>query len=85
MNYDDYKKWFDERVESNEYICGGVPVIKGTRLTIVILGGIAQNEPGRSQLKRDYPFLTDQDLDCCINYLYFPIRVELPICNKCGK
>ena len=46
----------------------GKPVIKGTRLTIeIIVEKIAYGET-REELKKDYPFLTDEDIMAALLY-----------------
>ena len=50
-----------DRIELNPRVCGGKPVIKGTRIPVsVILERIADNEPWESVL-RAYPELHKED------------------------
>ena len=57
-----------DRIELNPLICGGKPVIKGTRIPIsVILERIADNEPWESILNA-YPELHKEDIQAALLY-----------------
>jgi uncharacterized protein (DUF433 family) len=57
-----------DRIELNPRICGGKPVIKGTRIPIsVILERIADNEPWESILNA-YPELHKEDIQAALLY-----------------
>lgn len=57
-----------DRIELNPRVCGGKPVIKGTRIPVsVILGRIAENEPWESIL-RAYPELQKEDIQAALLY-----------------
>ena len=57
-----------ERIEINPRICGGQPVIKGTRISVaVILEQLANNESWDSLL-RGYPELTRDDIQAALEY-----------------
>jgi uncharacterized protein (DUF433 family) len=56
------------RIELNPRVCGGKPVIKGTRIPVsVILERIAGNEPWESILKA-YPELHREDIQAALLY-----------------
>ncbi|MEK6657073.1 MAG: DUF433 domain-containing protein [Nitrospirota bacterium] len=57
-----------KRIVIDPKIMLGKPVIKGTRLTIeIIVEKIAYGET-REELKKDYPFLTDEDIMAALLY-----------------
>ncbi len=56
------------RIVTNPKIMLGKPVIKGTRLTVeIILEKIAYGET-IEDLKKDYPFLTEDDIKAALLY-----------------
>jgi uncharacterized protein (DUF433 family) len=56
------------RIELNPRVCGGKPVIKGTRIPVsVILERIADNEPWESILKA-YPEIDKEDIQAALLY-----------------
>ena len=58
----------NERIEINPRVCGGQPVIKGTRIPVaVILEQLADNENWDSLL-RGYPELTRADIRAALHY-----------------
>jgi len=55
-------------VEFNPRVCGGRPVIKGTRIPVeVILGQLAEGESWDSLLK-GYPELTREDIQAALRF-----------------
>jgi uncharacterized protein (DUF433 family) len=58
----------NERVEINPRVCGGQPVIKGTRISVAtILEQLALDESWDSLL-RGYPELTRDDVQAALEY-----------------
>ena len=58
----------NERIEINPRVCGGQPVIKGTRLAVaVILEQLADGETWDSLL-RGYPELARADIEAALRY-----------------
>jgi uncharacterized protein (DUF433 family) len=56
------------RIELNPRVCGGKPVVKGTRIPVsVILERIADNESWESILKA-YPELQREDIQASLLY-----------------
>ncbi len=56
------------RIEMNPRVCGGQPVIRGTRIPVaVILEQLADNESWDSILN-GYPELTRADIQAAIHY-----------------
>ena len=57
-----------DRIEINPRVCGGQPVIKGTRIAVaVILEQLAGGEAWDSIL-RGYPELTRADIEAALRY-----------------
>ena len=57
-----------ERIEINPRVCGGQPVIKGTRISVTaILEQLAENETWDSVL-RGYPELKRADIQAVLDY-----------------
>jgi len=57
-----------DRIEINPRVCGGQPIIKGTRVSVAgILEQLAANESWDSLL-RGYPELTRADIQAALDY-----------------
>jgi uncharacterized protein (DUF433 family) len=57
-----------DRIEFNPRVCGGRPVIKGTRIPVeVILGQLADGESWDALLK-GYPELTRADIQAALRF-----------------
>jgi len=57
-----------DRIEIDPRVCGGKPVIKGTRIPVsVILGQIAEGESWDALL-RGYPELRKEDIQAALLY-----------------
>jgi uncharacterized protein (DUF433 family) len=57
-----------ERIEINPRVCGGQPVIKGTRISVTaVLEQLAADESWDSIL-RGYPELTRADIQAVLDY-----------------
>jgi len=57
-----------ERIEMNPRVCGGKPVIRGTRIPVAVLvDQLAEGESWSSML-RGYPELTEGDLRAALHY-----------------
>ena len=64
----DYVQGMNERIEMNPRVCGGRPVIKGTRIPVeVILGQLAEGESWEALLK-GYPELTRADIQAALRF-----------------
>lgn len=59
---------YAEHIEQNPAICGGAPVIKGTRVTLRTI--LASLEEGASidEIVRDFPTLTEADMRAVIAF-----------------
>ena len=59
--------WHD-RIVVNPDILVGKPVVKGTRLAVeFVIGLLAQGWP-ESEVLRNYPGLTREDIQACLSY-----------------
>ena len=58
----------NDYVQVDHQICGGKPVIRGTRIPVeLILRKIAAKVP-TAEICRDYPRLTEDDISAALNY-----------------
>jgi uncharacterized protein (DUF433 family) len=58
----------NDRIEFNPRVCGGRPVIKGTRIPVeAILGQLAEDESWEALLK-GYPELTRADIQAALRF-----------------
>jgi uncharacterized protein (DUF433 family) len=72
MDYQDY-------ISRDSLVCGGEPVIKGTRVTIrTILASLAEGDSPQEILK-DFPSLTDEDIRAVIAFAAAAAEDDLPI------
>jgi len=57
-----------DRIVVNPAVMGGKPVVRGTRVTVErILSLLAQGLPTTDLLK-EYPYLTEEDVRACLAY-----------------
>ena len=69
---------YQERIIRDNQICGGEPVIKGTRVTLrTILASLAEGDTV-SQILQDYPTLTEQDVQAAIAFAAASAEEDLP-------
>lgn len=57
-------------------VLGGKPVIKGTRISVDIIGSYIANNMSVSDIKFAYPHLTDQQIHAALHYLENRARLE---------
>jgi len=68
MEMDEVPPGMNDRVEFNPRVCGGRPVIKGTRIPVeVILGQLAEDESWDALLK-GYPELVRADIQAALRF-----------------
>ena len=68
-------KW-QERIVVDPEIMAGKPVVKGTRLAVeFIVDLLAQGWP-QTEIMRNYPGLTEEDIRACLNYASAVLRAE---------
>lgn len=65
-----------ERIIINPEILTGKPIIKGTRLSVdFIISLLAQGWP-EPEVLRNYPGLTHEDIQACLQYAAMVLRQE---------
>lgn len=70
---------YQERFIRDPAICGGEPVIKGTRVTLrTILASLATGDSPEDIL-RDFPSLTAEDIKAVIAFAAASAEEDLPI------
>jgi uncharacterized protein (DUF433 family) len=68
-------RWND-RIDVNPEILAGKPVVKGTRLAVeFVVDSLAQGWP-ESEVLRNYPGLTHEDILACPSYASAVLRAE---------
>ena len=69
---------YQERIVRDPQICGGQPVIKGTRVLVrVVLGYLAHGETTATILS-EFPSLTEQDVRAVIAFAAASASEDLP-------
>lgn len=57
-----------ERIEINPLICGGRPVVRGTRITVQTILGFLSAGDSPEEIIAGYPELTREDVLACLAY-----------------
>ena len=66
-------------------ICGGVPVIKGTRVTLrTILASLAEGA-SIDEILDDFPTLTEQDVRAAIVFAAASAEEDIPVLSMPGR
>jgi uncharacterized protein (DUF433 family) len=67
---------WEQRIEINPAVLVGKPVVRGTRLAVeFIIDLLAQGWP-ESEILRNYPGLTAQDIQACLSYASASLKAE---------
>lgn len=67
---------WEDRIAVDPAVLVGKPVIRGTRLAIeFIIDLLAQGWP-EAEILRNYPGLTHEDIQACLNYASSVLRAE---------
>ena len=67
---------WQDRIVVDPAILAGKPIIKGTRLAVeLIIDHLAQGWP-ESEILRNYPGLTQEDIQACLGYASDLLRAE---------
>jgi uncharacterized protein (DUF433 family) len=76
---DDYIMDYHQYIVRDPRICGGEPVIRGTRVTIrTILASLAEGASAKEILE-DFPTLTEEDVQAVIAFAAVSAAEDLPI------
>lgn len=57
-----------KRIEINPAVCGGKPVIKGTRITVQTVLGYLSAGDSLEEVLQAHPSLTREDVLACLEY-----------------
>jgi uncharacterized protein (DUF433 family) len=69
---------FQDRIIRDPAVCGGQPIIRGTRVTVrTILGYLAHGE-STAQILADFPSLTEEDLRTVVAFAAASASEDLP-------
>jgi uncharacterized protein (DUF433 family) len=70
---------FGDRITRDPQICGGEPVIKGTRVTLrTVLASLAQGERAED-IVQEFPTLTEADIRAVIAFAAASAEEDLPV------
>jgi len=58
----------DERITLDPNVLGGKPVVRGTRLAVEFIVGLYADGWSETDILRNYPGLTKEDLLACLTY-----------------
>lgn len=67
---------WQDRIVIDPAILAGKPVIKGTRLAVEFIIGLLAQGWSESEILRNYPGLTHEDLQACLSYARDLLREE---------
>jgi uncharacterized protein (DUF433 family) len=69
---------FQDRIIRDPVVCGGQPVVRGTRVPVrTILGYLAQGE-STAQILTDFPSLTEEDVRAVVAFAAASASEDLP-------
>lgn len=63
-------------ITSTKNIFGGKPVIKGTRISVDLIGDYINAGKCIADIKRDYPDLSDQQIKTALDYIIQKTKQE---------
>jgi uncharacterized protein (DUF433 family) len=66
-----------ERLMVDPEILGGKPIIRGTRITVEFILELLGSGVSEEEILQDYPHLTREDLQACLNYAAHSLRNEI--------
>ena len=70
------KSLFD-RISIDPNICGGKPVIRGTRIWVSNILDLLSNGCSYDEILSNYPGISNEDLSSCIKFAAYLSRVNL--------
>jgi uncharacterized protein (DUF433 family) len=59
----------DQLIIQKKGILGGKPIIKGTRISVDLIGSYIANDHSSADIKQAYPFLSDTQISAALIYL----------------
>lgn len=70
---------YNQRIVRDSNVCGGEPVMKGTRVTLrTILASLAEGSTV-DEIIKDFPTLTEEDVRAAIAFAAASAQEDLPI------
>lgn len=63
-------------IVSTKDIFGGKPIIKGTRISVDLIGDYLNSGKSVKDIKRDYPNLSDKEIKSALDYIIKKARSE---------
>lgn len=70
---------YQQYIIRDPQICGGEPVVKGTRVTVrTILASLAEGDTAQ-ELLRDFPTLTEEDIRAVVAFAAASAEEDLPL------
>lgn len=70
---------YQERIIRDPRVCGGQPVIKGTRVTLsTVLSSLAEGA-SVAEILTDFPSLTEEDVRAAIAFAAASAYADLPV------
>jgi uncharacterized protein (DUF433 family) len=67
---------WNDRIDLNPEVLVGKPVIKGTRIAVEFLVDLLAQGWPESEVLRNYPGLTHEDILACLSYASAVLRAE---------
>ena len=68
---------WNDRIDLNPEVLVGKPVIKGTRIAVEFLVDLLAQGWPESEVLRNYPGLTHEDILACLSYASAVLRAEI--------
>ena len=65
-----------ERIIIDPAVLAGKPIIKGTRLAVELIIDLLAHDWNESEILRNYPGLTHEDIQACLGYASDLLRTE---------
>ena len=65
-----------DSIVSNKEIFGGKPIIRGTRISVDLIGSYLNAGRSIGDIKRDYPHLSDQEIKAALDYIIQKTKAE---------
>lgn len=57
-----------ERIVVDPQVCGGRPIVAGTRVRVADVLGMLAGGAGESEILADFPYLKAEDIRACLSY-----------------
>lgn len=67
---------WEDRIEINQAVLTGKPIVKGTRLAVEFIIDLLANGWSQEQILENYPGLTRDDIRACLAYASARLHAE---------